>query len=686
MTGEVNFSGKIAKKIKLEDITVQDMSAEKKEKLDAIFDTKHDGDSKDALTVDELTKSVAEIDTNKDGKLSDAEMTAAWEALDNSKKQGIEKTDYVAYLKAMAAKNVEKATGDNIGNGYTIQLGEQLDDLVERVLASQGVAKDSEGYQDKFNKCKQFIIDNNPQAFNNDKGWLLAGAKVYLPTDTTTSKGKKDVRDLDNKSEVEELYRKWRNKEFGNFVYHVDTQGNRSGASGVDYTNVDGRKSVSKLAAQDVVDFDKLSYNDGKKEEVDAKINAAIEAINSLTDSDSIEGTPVREGDYVEVKLKDGSRIKIKYGKDEGKTITDIYYYPKDSQSVSVTFDHNNKIFVAGLKNGYSSGGVKNWADLCSNIEASVEAKIEKDKYDNEHLVDFDAVLTDEKLGTYKDKKTVIQDKIQKANAVLGKLKAGNEVKEQKVIQLYSGSYRVDVTFNDGSTAKISYNEKGEFQNIQISFKDAKTTDVGYYSNGNLDIDMDDTNNKWEVKLKEAIDVDTIKSYIPSSISDKVKQEVENRNTVTSEFYTADVVGNHGNKYCTKMKYYGDNNSISLDGGVVVGPSGVLDKDIKFTISGKDYCFKKEHDVMDHTYDFYDLLGYRGNENDYLINPSTGNFNYNWSGFNDGNKLYFSGDGALNGATLVRYKNKVALAVKSSDNSVTYYDMNEYMHGRHVEL
>ena len=141
MTGDVNFSGKMSKKINLSDITFQNLSDEKKAKLDAIFNTNNDGDSKDALTIDELTKAVADADTNKDGKLTDAELEASWSKLDNSKKQGIEKTEYIAYIKAMAAKNAELAKDDNIGNGYTIQLGEQLDDLVLRVLKSQGVSE-----------------------------------------------------------------------------------------------------------------------------------------------------------------------------------------------------------------------------------------------------------------------------------------------------------------------------------------------------------------------------------------------------------------------------------------------------------------------------------------------------------------------------------------------------------------
>ena len=108
MTGDVNFSGKIAKKLNLSDIKVDGLSSEDKAKLDAIFNTKNDGDSKDALTLDEIVKSVANIDTDKNGKLSDAEMKAAWQKLTN-RPQGITETQYISYLKAMSAANEQSA-------------------------------------------------------------------------------------------------------------------------------------------------------------------------------------------------------------------------------------------------------------------------------------------------------------------------------------------------------------------------------------------------------------------------------------------------------------------------------------------------------------------------------------------------------------------------------------------------
>ena len=88
MTGDVNFSSKMAKSIDIskikDDEEIKKLSVDKQQKLSAIFNTNTKKNDQ-AITIDELSKSMQEIDTNHDGKLTDAEMSAAWESLPDAK-------------------------------------------------------------------------------------------------------------------------------------------------------------------------------------------------------------------------------------------------------------------------------------------------------------------------------------------------------------------------------------------------------------------------------------------------------------------------------------------------------------------------------------------------------------------------------------------------------------------------
>lgn len=694
MADEINFSGKLAKKIELDKVKPDGVQNDRKDKVASLFNKQKGGNDASILTADELVV-LNQIDKNHDGKITDDEIKTYYNAnyKDNqtNNPNQVTEAEYISYVKAMAKANQEALEADstNVGNAYTVQLGEGLDDLATRVAKSIKSNPSAEDIAD----IKQQIINlnktNGAIKFdgNGNVKWLVGGQQLILPTDTTSARAKKNVKDQNNKAQVESKYKAWRDGRgpLKSFTYKIDDDGKTYEVRGSEEKEFDASKmysvdsgdyEVTSVKEEDIVNYDAIEFEEGKADETKAKIKTAIDAINSLTDKENIDGTPTRNGNEVTIKLKDGGKIVVNYGDSNDRTkVTDIEYYPKDAQNPTVKFDHNNKLFANGTKGGMNSGnagGVKDWSALTEIVEDAMA-------YDVQEITDLSVV--DSYDGDYKDKKPEIKNKIKKSNDVLDLLRDESNITNREYKQNSDGTYTVTLTVKDDKVY-IDYTSDGKLSNVQVEFKGSSTTDVGYYSDGKLDVEMNNDKNEWEVFLDNAADFNKVKKLIPASVNTKVAQMARDRNKVTPEYFTA----TNGDKYYTKIKYEGNNNSISLDGGVVVGPAGAADKDIKFTIDGKDYCFKKEKSVMDHTYDFYDLLGCRGNGNDYLINPRTGEFNYNWSGFNDGNKLYFDGDGDLKGATLVRYNNKVALAVKNSDNSVTYYDMNEYMHGRQIIL
>lgn len=697
MADDINFSGKIAKKVELDKVKPDGVGNDRKDKVASLFNTQkgNDADAKN-LTTDELVV-LNNIDADHDGKITEDEIKTYYNTnyknnSTNNPNQ-VTEAEYISYVKAVAKANQEALEADstNSGNIYTVQLGENLDDLTKRVLKANGNANPSAA---DIQACKEQIIrmnkDNGSIKFdaNGNVRWLVGAQQMILPTDTTSARAKAYVKDQNNKEQVESKYRAWRDGRgpLKSFSYRIDDDGKTYEVRPSGETEFNAQKmynaetgqyvvtsedEVTSVKAEDVINYDAIQYNEGKEQEVKANIEAAINAINSLTDEGNYS-VPTRNGDKVTIELKDGSKIVVNYGDSNDKTkITDIEYYPKGQTQYSVKFDHNNKLYTASVKDGVVTGGVKNWAALTEIVSGAVE-------YDVQEITDLSVV--DSYDGDYKDKKQEIKDKIKKSNDILDLMRDESNLTSREYKQNNDGSYKVTLTVKGDHKIYLNYGSDGKLGNVQVLFKGNSTTDVGYYSDGKLAIEMNNNSSAWEVSLDNGVNIDKIKSLIPRSITTEVEQRIRDKNKVTPKYYT----DSNNDQYYQQIDYSGGGNSISIDGAIVVGPSGALDKDIKFTIDGKNYCFKKEHSVMDHTYDFYEIIGRRGN--DPLINPVTGEFNYNWGGFNDGNRLYFDGDGDLNGAELVRYKNKVALKVKNSDNSFTYYDMNEYMHGRHVKL
>ena len=322
MTGDVNFSGKISKKIDLKEINAEKTDNSKKEKLDSIFNVNQQESGKDALTVDEIINTVNRIDKNNDGNLSDAELDESWNKLDSEKKQGIEKTEYIAYIKSMAEKNAELAKNDNVGNGYTIQLGEQFDDLVERVLKSNNIDKPTAEQIEAFKKqIIQANKDNGSIKFNSDGSvrWLIPGAKIILPVDTTSGSAKSFIKDKDNKAEVEEEYRKWKKGEIKSFKYVVDEKGSYE---------VRGDKKTDKNP--DVSDVNNEQSADKSKS--DKKVNKKVSKTTNVKIADTIyDIADTNSGEVSVTEMK--KVIKKNINKDNVVDIWNTYKKRHDDDS-----------------------------------------------------------------------------------------------------------------------------------------------------------------------------------------------------------------------------------------------------------------------------------------------------------------------------------------------------------------
>lgn len=254
MAENVNFSKKMAKEIKVDELKVKDgqneLSAAKKDELNTIFA----GDDK-KISTEELAESLDKIDLNRDGTLTDDEMDKAYNKLTEQQKQNVKKTEYIAYLKEMSAKNNALVQNENnVGNAYVVQLGEQFDDLIIRIMKSNGVADDKckSGTEEFKQYVARFKKDNAGTFTTNSDGsvrWLYASAKVYLNTDTTGSD--KRTKNQDNKSQVENEYRAWVSGGKKGFVYEVGEDGKRykvQGGKKIEITS--GSKSATAYSVK----------------------------------------------------------------------------------------------------------------------------------------------------------------------------------------------------------------------------------------------------------------------------------------------------------------------------------------------------------------------------------------------------------------------------------------------------
>lgn len=342
MTGDVNFSSKMAKSIDIskikDDEEIKKLSVDKQQKLSAIFNTNTKKNDQ-AITIDELSKSMQEIDTNHDGKLTDAEMSAAWESLSDAKKQGIQKTEYISYLKAMAKANAAEVQDDSkAGNSYVIQLGEDFNDLIIRIMKSNGEkAEDCTAGTDKFNEYVNRFKADNAHAFKaNADGsvkWLIAGQKIFINTDTTSDEAKKNVKDLNNADKVEEKYKKWADGkgELKSFKYKIDDNGNTYEVRGSEETQfnaaaayADAYKDLDKTFTAPEINEGKLPSDnkDVIKERLTNGLNVLTDFANAKDKEYSTETGKIT-WNKVEYNTKeftyDNKKIKVLYDKSSGE-------------------------------------------------------------------------------------------------------------------------------------------------------------------------------------------------------------------------------------------------------------------------------------------------------------------------------------------------------------------------------
>lgn len=340
MTEGVNFSGKMAKEIKLEDIKAKvgeaDLALEKKTALGGIFDTS--GDSK--ISTEELAEGLDKIDLNRDGTLTEEEMNAAYDKLSTAQKQKVAKNEYIAYLKAMSAQNTELVKDKaNVGNAYVIQLGEQFDDLIIRAMKSNGVAEDKcKAGTEEFNQYVARFKKDNAGAFaTNDDGsvkWLYAGTKVYLNTDTTGSD--KRTQNQDNKSQVEADYRAWVSGGRKGFTYEVDANGNRYQVKGGTRTAITSGDPVLTGTKEEQIAQLGLRETDGTSH--GWYFDNSIDASDPENADKRLNGHykwDDEQGKFVNVKgvwrvNEDGTVVVLHNGKEKTVSLTNDYKYTID--------------------------------------------------------------------------------------------------------------------------------------------------------------------------------------------------------------------------------------------------------------------------------------------------------------------------------------------------------------------
>lgn len=440
MSDGVNFSGKLSKKIDLSAITVEGMNEAKKKEIDKIFNTVTGGDSANTLTTDELVV-LSDVDTNHDGKITDDEAKAAYDKLDNNVKQQltnkqVTQNDYVAYLKAMAKKNEELvAQEENVGNKYTIQLGEILNDLVERVLESRGKTNPTD---EEKEACLQAIINANKDSgaikFDNNGNvkWLVAGEKLIIPTDTQ-SDDKKRVKDQNNYDQVAEKYRAWRDGRgpLKGFIYAIDADGktyevrggvrtefdphkgydpntgkqtggaggsqSSGGSQGAGGSQGSGNTPVKKIEMSDEFQLDKIkeddckSSNDPNKKydinDVKAKAQKAIDILNKFNTPDDIKECTEKEikqdGSVVfDVKFKDNTIVQLVMLPDGN--VQSVITFDSDGKKVAEVFSDSSMHIAMDDDFVNVNGIVKDFNKIATHIQSSDKVKNELERSNKE--------------------------------------------------------------------------------------------------------------------------------------------------------------------------------------------------------------------------------------------------------------------------------------------------------------
>lgn len=562
MAGEVNFSGKLAKSIDLSSITVENLDETKKKEIEKIFNTVTGGNSATTLTTDELVV-LSDADTNHDGKITDAEAKAAYDKLADDVKQGltakqVTQNDYVAYLKAMAKKNEELiAQESNVGNGYTVQLGEDLDDLLDRIIEANKVPEDKKAKAKEDYKKAILAANKNNGAIKFDENggvkWLVAGAKIILPTMTQDGRADKRVKDQNNKSAVENKYRAWRAGKIQSFRYSINADGQASevrasGSTNFDVTkdydsttgkqdgvatagnDPDGNNPVSedvetldmtkiilagKITEEDCVDThdSTITYD---LAEVKAKAEKGREILAKLNNPENIKsctaGSEKYDNNQVKwytIEFNDGSEISIHMS--ESGDMDGMY--TKDSEGndliransdgkLYVEMNDQNDVFDVKIK-----GAVKDFDKLAALAKQSNKVR-EALGLPSTDFVNFDKIIDDEMPEGVSA--SDVKDKVKLANAVITKLENPSEVKEVKSENKDGGSKELTIKLKDDTIVKAEVDKEGKVTKVTVQYKDSSEPDVTYdLKNGNITVKIDDqeveTTGVINEKGKEAI-------------------------------------------------------------------------------------------------------------------------------------------------------------------------------------
>ena len=352
----------VASEIKLTDIE-NNATETKKKDIKALFESDDEN-----FSTQEIADTFNKIDKDKDGQVTDSEIS---EYVNNETSISQDKkAEYITFLKNMAKKNMELINNnDNVGTmRYTVQLGEEYEDIIKNVLKQQGI--DSPTEEQIKNAMAQFESDN-PDAVKTTKSgkkYLLVGAEVNVRANTSREHDENKIFNKNNSEEQINLYK----AKYGNSDEDIE--------SGEDSYNYDDVQDISI----DVSSLSEDDYGDYKKEKVDEKITKAQNIINSLKDASLIKKIS-RNGNQVTISLKDNS-------------------------DVIITYDRNNNISTISVNIDGEVNGHK-YADLEFLAEGGLKINMDNDnKHDltlnNDDLYDFDAIKAivqphDKKMSQY---------------------------------------------------------------------------------------------------------------------------------------------------------------------------------------------------------------------------------------------------------------------------------------------
>lgn len=633
MADEINFSGKLAKKVDISEVKPDGVQTDRKDKVASLFNTQKDGSDASVLTSDELVV-LNSIDENHDGKITEDEIKKYYNAnfKDNSTKNPnqVTEAEYISYVKAMAKANQEALEADstNVGNAYTVQLGENLDDLATRVAKSIMTNPSAEDIEDIKQQIIKLNKDNGAIKFSDAEKtkvkWLVGGQQLILPTDTTSARAKKNVKNQDNKAQVESKYKAWRGGRgpLKSFTYKIDDDGKtyevRSGGEtefdASKMYKADGKYEGVSVETEDVLNYDAIQYEDGKEQEVKAKIKAAVDAVNSLTDKNNIDGTPTRDGNKVTIKLKDGGKVVVNYGDTNDRNkITDIYYYPKDATSPSVTFEHTNKLYAAGIKGGVQKGGVKNWSALTEIVSDAID----NTRPDGADIVD----LKDADYGNFASKKAAVDARIKQGTDVLDKLKDKDNIESIGDVRYAreSNYYFVTVKLKSGEEVNIRMKPDGSLIGAAINFDGESYQEIGFFY-GSINLTMTDNKSGWDIEGLGKVDMDKLKALIPKEAMDKLNAAINKTENFSDEEKKKPIV--------LRVVYYASNKYTSRSGWVrVLTPDGKM-----YNANMSASAFSSAEEMIDKgCANLKEQLRKAGWTNVILVNPNAGDDSTNVS-------------------------------------------------------